>query len=213
MGRQSKRFIDERQVDDLIDYYASGCEGEISNELFEYSAMLARIHSIEFKHGPRRAVSYCEKIEKLGKARAYACVTEAKELFLVDFKINKELIKKSVILELQSQSAFVKQIQQNTRDAEVFTKIQLAIAKVADVNQPDPEVIPESFYTQPPMIFTINPEDIGLDKIKIRELSNVIDSMPDIGEKYKERAKMDAGITDISFESIIDNGKEETENK
>lgn len=213
MARLNKRFIDDRHVDDISEYYASGCEGEISDDLLKYSEMLVRIHSIELKYGPRKAVAYGENVEKLGKARAYACVTEAKELFLVDFSINKELIKKNIILELQSQSAFVKQIQKNTKDAEVFTKIQLAIAKVADVNEPDPEVIPEDFYKQPPMIFTMNPEDIGLDKPKARELARIIDGMPDITEKYKERARMDAGAVDINFETIVDHGKEETENK
>lgn len=209
-----RRFIDERHLDELIDWIGKSEEDSVmSEELFEYHEMLVSIHSIDLKFGPRKSANYARETFKVSQYRANQLVCETKELFYADTKYTKNALKNWILMELECQYNLVKATWSNSKDSDVATKILNAMKDIGEVNLPDETTIPPSFYEKPVRIFTINPEHIGLEKQNAKELALVIDSMKDAPEKYKDKAKQDAGIVEIDFEEYLDGIEKEIENK
>lgn len=92
-------------------------------------------------------------------------------------------------------------------DLETARRCFVDAAKMRGVNNEEKQEISDEMYSKPVIIYTIDSEKAGIPSASRRELSQFIDSLPEISERERNRVKRDAGITESTlFEEIIDNG-------
>jgi hypothetical protein len=94
-------------------------------------------------------------------------------------------------------------------DYETYGKLIVEAAKMRGVGKEKTQEIPKDFYTRPYVIYSMNPEDVGLPRENRKLLAEFIDNLPDVTEKQKERLKSHASITNIK---VFDDDTTATEN-
>lgn len=97
----------------------------------------------------------------------------------------------------------------NLNDYETYGKLIVEASKMRGVGKEKPQEIPKDFYTRPYVVYSLNPEDVGLTRANRKELAAFIDNIPEINNKQRERLKRDANVTDIK---IFDDDTETAEN-
>ena len=59
--------------------------------------------------------------------------------------------------------------------------------------------IPDELRQRPIVIYTINPEQLGLARANRQELAKMIDEIPDINDSDRKRVKRDAGVFEFQL--------------
>jgi hypothetical protein len=95
-------------------------------------------------------------------------------------------------------------------DIETARKCFNDAAKYRGVGQLEKNEIPPEMLQRPVIIYTINPEKVGIPAASRRELSEFIDNLPEISERERVRVKRDAGVFETTlFEDLVSNDIED----
>ena len=79
-------------------------------------------------------------------------------------------------------------------------------ANMRGVNKDEKNEIPAEMLNRPVIIYSIDPEKVGIPQASRRELAQFIDNLPEISERERVRVKRDAGVIETTlFEDIITN--------
>lgn len=72
-------------------------------------------------------------------------------------------------------------------------------AKMRGVFDEKVQDIPDEMRQRPVIIYTINPEQLGLPRVNRQELAKMIDEIPDINDSDRKRVKRDAGVFEFQL--------------
>jgi len=82
-------------------------------------------------------------------------------------------------------------------------------AKLRGVGREERSEIPQEMLNRPVIIYTLDPEKVGLPMASRKELAEFIDNIPEISERERVRVKRDAGVIETTlFEEIVNEDKE-----
>ena len=88
--------------------------------------------------------------------------------------------------------------------------IEIQAWKVKQLDKEDP-IKREQPKDKPIKVYTTDSNMIGIPSIDRKLLAQQIDSIPDISERDRERLKRDANIIETSFEEMLDDTQEKTQ--
>ena len=180
------------QIEDLI----NGKNKTIPADVAEYLNVMEMVRDWYYKNNSKKfiinhikAVCKDEKGKPLSEYLCNKVYCDALNFFYLDTTVRKQTYRNIYAerLDLAAQVAWKQQ------DMETYTKIIERAAKMRQLDVEDKTEIDEKLKKRPPVIYTLDPKDVGVNEVPRYELARIIDEM-DIPEKEKGRAKRDAGI-------------------
>ena len=78
-------------------------------------------------------------------------------------------------------------------------------ARALQLDKEDPQKLPPEMYPRPFRLLSLDPEAVGLPAVNRQELARQIDGIV-APESVKRRLKMEAGITSMDIQDVIENG-------
>jgi len=79
-------------------------------------------------------------------------------------------------------------------DARKVVQMIKDIGEMREVHIEDKSDLAEELFQAPVVIYSINPEDLGLPKANRQKLAQMIDNLPELTEKERIRIKQEAQI-------------------
>ena len=90
-------------------------------------------------------------------------------------------------------------------DLDTARKCFLNAAQLRGAGKEKGREIPKDMIAKPVVIYTIDPEKVGIPQTDRKELAEFIDNIPEISERERVRLKRDAGIEEVKlFEENYD---------
>ena len=132
-----------------------------------------------------------------------------KEFFLDD-TIENRAHRNMIFEDLQKAAQAVLLSAKSPKDMEIYGNLKIQVWKVKRLDKEDP-VKREQPKNKPIKVYTTDPNMIGIPSIDRNLLAQQIDSIPDISERDRERLKRDAGIIETTFEEMLDDTQEKTQ--
>jgi len=92
-------------------------------------------------------------------------------------------------------------------DIDTARKCFMEAAKMRGVNDPDSDAIPDEMLSRPIIIYSMDPEQVGMQTASRHELGEFIDNLPEISERERVRIKSDAGVIDVKLFDDMEDDK------
>lgn len=207
MATIKRHKFDESKYEQLENYMASGCTGELSDEEADYLELLSRTDKLNRKYGMTAACSYLEKHESLSPYLSKQIYYEAINLFYKDIQIDIRGIRSMLMEKYMKAAELVMATAKNSKDIDVYKNILIRIEEIANNLQVEEKPLSESM-NKPNKIYTIDPSVIGLPQGDRNEIAAIIDNLK-IPEKVKHRIRRDAKVIEIDFMELLDEQEED----
>lgn len=191
----------------LHEYIETGTIKKAPPEIIEYYERLDTIRSMHQKGHSKTfiintLVASGEKRERaLTKYIASKLYSDALNFFYLDaFEIKKAAFRNSYAERVDHAIEVAWQKQDLTN----FAALVKLAAQLRGLDEPEPPAPRER--ARPVVIYSINPEDVGIPRADRRTLAQFIDNLPELSEKQKNKIRNDAGVNDnySLFEEIIE---------
>lgn len=203
--------IDDGLYHRLEAYIESGSIADLAPDESLYIEALALINSMRRKYGRVKTVKFFCKEFNLPYKSAVNMYEHAINLFYIDSKVEKKALRNLKAQQLEDAADMILRTAKEPSDFESYAKLIKMSADIRQLNLPDAPEVPAGTYDRPFHVYTLDPEKIGIDKPDRNELAKQIDSIKNITEAEREKAKREANITDvIPLEEMIDGITEET---
>ena len=124
--------------------------------------------------------------------------SDAINFFYLDIKIKKQAWRNMIADDLSRSAALCLKTAKSSKDLDIYKNIKLAEYNARQLNEPEKEDIPDSFYKKPYKVYTLDSRKVGREPENRNVLAAHIDSL-NIPEADKLRVKRDAMIEDVNF--------------
>lgn len=193
----------------IQDYIASGSKGSLSDDEQIYIDILTLIYSLDGQYGKRRTIKFLTSPPfSFGYSHASDMYSEAVEMFYCNRKISKEALRAKMADEFDTLYIAARNAAQTTKDYEIASGILANKARALQLDKEDPQKLPPEMYPRPFRLLSLDPEAVGLPAVNRQELARQIDGIV-APESVKRRLKMEAGITSMDIQDVIENGVSE----
>ena len=187
--------IDDSKYDELVAFIETGAKGNLSPELVQYLSTLELIRGLHMQYENRNA------IVKLLQQQPYSLspylsnkyYSDAINFFYLNIEVKKQAWRNMYAEMLERAAELVYKTAKTSKDIDIFKNVILAAGTMRQLNEVEPDDIPEEFFSKPIKIYTIDPELVGRKKANRYELARHIDGL-DIPERDRQRVKADAMI-------------------
>ena len=184
---------------------------DLTAEEQEYYNALFAVIGVYRKYGKECAINMLtHKPCNVPRPRARQMFYEAINLFFLDDAVENRARRSLIYDNLMKAAQVVLNTAKNSKDMEVYGNLQVQAWKVKQLDKEDP-VKREQPKEKPIKIYTTDSNKIGIPSINRHELEAQINNIVDISEKDRERLKQDAGVSDITFEEILDDTEDKTQ--
>ncbi len=193
----------------IQDYIASGSKGTLSEKEQLYVDILTLIYSLDGQYGKRRTIKFLTS-PPFGFSYDHASdmYSEATEMFYCNRKISKEAMRNKIADQFDALYIAARDAAQTSKDYEIAANILSNKARALQLDKDDPARLPAEMYVKPFRVLSLTPEAIGLPAVNRQELGRQIEGLV-APETVKKRLKMEAGITDMNVEEMLNNGVQE----
>lgn len=199
-------FEDEETFNRIMDYIERGSSDDLPPKEQHYIDMLNHIFSLSKQHDKRNVINYLTKPPlSLPHRRAADMYAEATNLFYSERKITKAALRNKFAEDMDNLAELAKRTATSPADLEIVANIRMKSAKILGLDKDDPETLPVEQYARPIQLHTLSPEALGLQSANRDELARQIEEC-DVTSAVKHRLAQEAGIEDIDFIEILDNG-------
>jgi len=169
-------------------------------DYLEAMDMVRGMHLRIDRYGSKTAiVEHLIKVNGLSYYLANKLYNQTVEYFYCDTEISKTAWLIKIAEGLEKDINLARNLAEDTSD---LSKISNMWGKLKDViTEAFPEDLgfEDELTARPIKIYTMTPEDAGLPSVNRRELSTLIDEIPDVSELIKERLKVEARILPGNF--------------
>jgi|SRR5574344_1150698 hypothetical protein len=197
---------------ELQDYIQSGCDYTLSPDAQEYYNALYAIIGVNRKYGKDNAINLLmHEPFNCTRSKARQMYNEAINLFFADDTIENNAHRNMIYENLLKAAQSVLMSARNSKDMEIYGNLQTQAFKVKQLDKQDPEKR-KDINDKEIKIYSLESSAVGIPDIDRNELAAQIDSIEDIPEKERTRLKRDAMVEEISFEEVLDDTEEKTEN-
>lgn len=138
-------------------------------------------------------VAHFIKVEGLSRYLATNIYNDAMEYFYSDKQIQKDTYRNIIAQRKEKNYILAIELAKDTKDVVAADKILDSMAKVLGLDQVDPPHIPETAFSQPFKMYSIDTEFLGLPKKNKSEIKKMLDKFPEISEKLRIRLEEEAG--------------------
>jgi hypothetical protein len=200
--------IENVSIADIYKFIDHGTNSKAKPELVLYINLLEMARNMHYRiddFGSReRIINHFVKIKGISRYHAGRIHDDMTEYYFVERNISREaqrnLIAERMTANILLQTAAAK----DNKELNAANKQWLDVWKVKRLDQPDPIEIDEA-PSEPWIIYSADLEIFGLQDLNRAALLKQIDSLPDVTEKERDKAKRDAGLKNyIMFEELED---------
>lgn len=204
-------MFDKSYYQVLQDYIQSGFKEQLTPEEQDYYNALYAIVGVHRKYGKEQAISLLmHEPFKCSRQRAREMYHEAINLFYLDDNIENRAHRNMLFDDLQKAAQAVLLSAKSAKDMEIYGNLKMQAWKVKQLDKEDP-VKREQPKEKAIKVYTTDSSMIGIPSIDRNDLAAQIDNIPDISERDRERLKRDAQVIETSFEEMLDDTQEKTQ--
>lgn len=204
----------------LQDYIASGSKNELSAEQRAYEELLYATVGLVRKEGREAAIAWLQNDRGCSRHVAHRIYEESVNLFYAHDGIKDEAWRNVLFGKMMAAARrFEQQYLEpgddgatrnipRAKDYEAYAKLLVSAAKIRRLDQPDKEdQAPQSLTQQAVVVVTSNPRDGGLPPVNVQDiLQNPY--FRQIPKKTMRRLSMEAGLTPMDVDAILDTSQE-----
>lgn len=188
--------INDLRYDELQEWISSGKSKTLPKHLVEYLEQLEVVRSLYSKYESKAFIIRTLKLTyKLTDYLANKVYAEALNFFYSSNEVKVEAWANIYAEKLENAALAAWDLS----DYETYGRLIVEAAKLRGVGKDKPQEIPKDFYQRPVVIYTLKPEDVGLESVDRKTLAKFIDELPEINEKQKLRLKRDAMVEDVKI--------------
>lgn len=188
--------INDLRYEELQEWIASGKSKTLPDYLVEYLEQLELVRTLYSKYESKAFIIRTLKLTyKLSDYLAQKVYTDSLNFFYSSNEVKVEAWANIYAEKLENAALAA----WNLNDYETYGKLIAECAKLRGVGKEKPQEIPKDFYQRPYVIYTMKPEDVGLESVDRKALAAFIDELPEINEKQRLRLKRDARVEDIKI--------------
>lgn len=193
----AKITINDITLGDIEEFIDTGDIKKAPDYVVEYLLLMEKIYGmirrIDIYGNDESIIKHLRLTQNLSDYKARKMLNETREYFYANNKLTKDAWR-GIYGEIADQMInFARQEVRTPADAKMVVDMAVKTAKeIRGVNEPEKEELPEEMFKAPFVVYTMNPEDLGLPKANRTKLAQIIDEYPDLTEKEKARIKSEA---------------------
>lgn len=189
--------LEDINLSHIYEYLQTGDVANVDPEIPRYLDLLDKARAMynrvgEFGHKDA-IVAHFIKVEGLSRYLATNIYNDAMEYFYCDKQISRDAYKNILAQDSRKDYLAAIEVAKTTTDFVNASKIHLQIFKLLGFDQPEPPKIPDSAFTQPFKMYSIDTEFLGLPKKNKKEIKEMLEKLPEISEKVRLRLEEEAG--------------------
>lgn len=189
--------ISKYTVDQLRQLIEHGKPGNIPAEAVRQIELMEVVRSMYSKYETKTMIinTLMSPVYGVSRNMANKIFVDALNYFYSDNKIKSEAWRQIYANKLEDLAAYalacddIAQSRRCLKDA----------AQMRGVFDEKVQEIPDELRQRPIVIYTINPEQLGLARANRQELAKMIDEIPDINDSDRKRVKRDAGVFEFQL--------------
>lgn len=190
----------------MLQHYITTGKSNLPDEMVIYLELLELVRSMYSKYETKNIIinTLSSDVYGLSKNEATNIFYDALNFFFSDNKV-KQKAWENIYANHFDNLAY---LAMEKDDIETARKCFLDAAKLRGAGNEQGREIPREMLSKPIIIYTIDPEQVGIPQTSKKDLAAFIDNLPEISERERVRLQRDAGITDITlFEDIKNESK------
>jgi len=205
-------MFDKSYFNDLQDYLQSSNKDDLDGERLHYYNALYTIIGLNRKYGRDNAIrTFMHPPFNCTRRVARRMYDEAINLFFESDDISNKAHRNLMFQQLQSAALVVLKTARTAKDMEVYGKLMKQASDIKGLDKPDEEQR-ELPPRKPVVVWSLDPQQIGLQSEDRKLLAAQIDEIPDISVAEKERLKQESMAKDIDITEILDDTETKTQN-
>lgn len=195
--------VDHIDLEDIYEFMETGSIENAPPELVKYLELLDKTHGMILRirqFGTRKAVvKHLQLVDKLTWYKANQIYEHAIEYFYRDNAISKSAWRNLYAAGAEDDIAAARLMASSVEDLDRISRMRVRVAKLRQLDVPDPQEIPEAAYAKPVKIYAMDPEFLGEGKINRLELAKHIDGLEGYSLQEKSILKQEAAIERIKL--------------
>lgn len=195
-------FSSDKALGALQDFIQSGSTKTLKAEERHYLDSLGIINSLYRKYGRRNTVDFLNKSFEIKMKRASELVDEAITLFYTDRKVEKNALRNLYAERIDDAALVVHANAISAAEWEIYTKMQVAAAKLRQLDVEDPPLPDAAGFAKPVRHYSLETKHVGLPEINRPRVGKQIDLL-DVPEREKVRLRSEAMIEYVKLEERL----------
>ena len=188
--------INDVDLSDIYDFMERGKAENAPQHIVDYLNLLDKargmIDRIDVTGSKNAVVKHLMINDNLSRYKAGQLYDEAIEYFFVSNRVSKSAWKNVYADKMDKMINFALLQTRTVDDARKVVQMLKDVGDMREVHVPDLERLPEELFKAPIVVYTIDPEELGLPKANRQRLAEIIDQIPELTEKERIRIKQEA---------------------
>lgn len=188
--------INDIDISHIYDFMERGSVNNAPQHIVDYLELLDKtrgmIMRIDHFGSKQMVVKHLMLTENLSKYKAGLVYDEAIEYFYSSQKVSKAAWKNIYAEKMEMMINFATLEARTVDDARKIIQMYKDLGEMREVHVEDKSDLPEELFKAPVVVYSINPEDLGLPKANRQKLAEMIDRLPELTEKERTRLKEEA---------------------
>lgn len=188
--------IDNVDLQDIYEFMERGNPKNAPQHIVDYLELLDKVRGMIIRidqFGSKDiVVKHLMVVNGLSRYKAGQIYDEAVEYFYVSQRVSKSAWKNVYAEKMDKMINFSMQMIRTVDDARKVVQMLKDVGDMREVHIEDKENLPEELFKAPVVIYSLDPEDLGLPKANRTTLAKIIDELPELTEKERIRIKQEA---------------------
>lgn len=193
--------INDVDISHIYDFMERGNVDNAPQHIVDYLNLLEKtrgmIMRIDQFGSKNLVVKHLILTEKLSKYKAGQVYDEAVEYFYCSQKVSKAAWKNIYAEKMEMMANFATLIARTVDDARKVIQMYKDTGEMREVHVEDKSDLSEDLFKAPIVVYSLNPEELGLPKANRQRLAEMIDQLPELTEKERIRIKQEAQVLPI----------------
>lgn len=188
--------INDIDLQDIYDFMERGSALNAPQHIVDYLELLDKVRGMiarfDINGSKNVVVKFLMVNDGLSRYKASQVYDEVIEYFYCSQRVSKAAWK-NVYAEKMDQMINFAMLQTRTvDDARKVVQMIRDVGDMREVHVEDKTNLPEDLFKAPVVVYSLNPEDLGLPKANRQKLAEIIDNLPELTEKERNRIKEEA---------------------
>lgn len=188
--------INDVDIQDIYEFMERGSATNAPTHIVEYLNLLdlvrGMIARIDVNGSKDVVVKHLMVHRGLSRYKASQVYDETIEYFYVSNRVSKSAWKNVYADKMDKMINFAMLQTRTVDDARKVVQMLKDVGEMREVHVEDKNDLPEDLFKAPVVVYTLNPEDLGLPKANRQKLAEIIDGLPELTEKERVRIKQEA---------------------
>lgn len=189
--------ISKYSIEQLRQLIENGNPSDLPAEVVRHLELMELVRSMYSKYETKTVIinTLMSPVYRLSRQQANKLFVDSLNYFYSDNKIKSDAWRQIYANKLEDLSAYALACDDIAQSRRCLNDA----AKMRGVFDEKVQEIPDELLQRPVVIYTLNPEQLGLARANRSELAKLIDEMPDISDSDRQRVKRDASAFDFTL--------------